>query len=37
MNKIGVIGDQDSIIGYRALSMTVLEAADAARGRPASA
>lgn len=30
MNKIGVIGDRDSIIGFRALSMTVLEATDAA-------
>jgi len=30
MNKIGVIGDRDSIIGFRALNMTVLEAADAA-------
>lgn len=30
MHKIGVIGDRDSIIGFRALSMTVLEAADAA-------
>ncbi len=29
MNKIGVIGDRDSVIGFRALSMTVLEAADA--------
>ena len=28
MHKIGVIGDRDSIIGFRALSMTVLEAAD---------
>lgn len=28
MNKIGVIGDRDSVIGFRALSMTVLEAAD---------
>ena len=30
MYKIGVIGDRDSIIGFRALSMTVLEAIDAA-------
>ncbi len=29
MSKIGVIGDRDSIIGFRALSMTVLEAANA--------
>ncbi len=29
MNKVGVIGDRDSIIGFRSLSMTVLEAADA--------
>jgi V/A-type H+-transporting ATPase subunit F len=28
MNKIGVIGDRDSVIGFRALSMTVLETAD---------
>lgn len=30
MSKVGVIGDRDSIIGFRALSMTVLEAANAA-------
>jgi V/A-type H+/Na+-transporting ATPase subunit F len=30
MNKVGVIGDRDSVIGFRALSMTVMEAADAA-------
>lgn len=30
MNKVGVIGDRDSVIGFRALSMTVLEATDAA-------
>lgn len=29
MNNVGVIGDRDSVIGFRALSMTVLEARDA--------
>ncbi len=33
MNKIGVIGDRDSIIGFRALSMTVLEAATPEEAR----
>lgn len=26
MNNVGVVGDRDSVIGFRALSMTVLEA-----------
>ncbi len=30
MNRIGVIGDRDSIIGFRALSMTVLDAENPA-------
>lgn len=29
MNKVGVIGDRDSIIGFRALGMSVLEATSA--------
>ena len=28
MYKVGVIGDRDSIIGFRALGMTVLDVAD---------
>ncbi|HBP39182.1 MAG TPA: V-type ATP synthase subunit F [Clostridiales bacterium] len=31
MNSIGVIGDRDSVIGFRALGMTVLEAVDSAQ------
>ncbi|MGI6325888.1 MAG: V-type ATP synthase subunit F [Saccharofermentanales bacterium] len=29
MNNVGVIGDRDSVIGFRALGMTVLEAGNA--------